>query len=261
MRKFTEAFSLLAVLALGACGEDPPTYVPPKNQIEDPIAYFGMAPCSCYEYAPADEWAAGENKNFSRKLGVAVENIGGSTRLGRDYHRVRFRIGGVAVREEYLDPTNPLLLIAGVNPTGVTNDPVLRFDPPATLIEAPPESGQLVRSKSVTSLVSPTETEEGSEVTVIAQARTEEEVEIGVYSNIEQFSVPETVTALPISYGGVEGLRNQVRWFVPEMGFVKLEMELAGETNEWVLVKTRMLDPASCDYEGGPTEPVDECGI
>lgn len=260
MRKFTVAFSLVAALGLGACGEEPPQYVPPKKeQIDDPVAYFGLAPCTCYEYAPAAEWEEGE-RFFSRKLGVAVENIGGGIRLGRDYHRVRFRVRGQAVREEYLDPSTPQLLLAGVNKTGVVNDPIMKFDPPAVLIDAPPQAGQLLRTKVTTSFVSPTDVEEGQEVTVIAQVRNAEEVEYGAWDEFEKIFVPQTAEALPIAFAGVDGLRNDTRWFVPEKGFVKIRMEIEGEPTEWVLVNVRMLDAETCDHEGGPSEPVDLCG-
>lgn len=266
MRKFPVAISLLA-LSLAACGgDDEPQQFAPPPVIEDPLAYFGMAPCSCFEYAPADEWAQGK-ETFSAKLGVAVERLGGERLLDRNYHLVRYRVVGTlneVVREEYLDPTDPDLLVAGVNVTGRRNDPVLRLDPPASLVRGPAEEMELVRSKTDISERAPAAEEEPAEsesTELIVQYRDEEGVEIGYWDAIEQSYLRETVRAIPISYRGVEGLRNDhVRWFVPGTGFVKLRMEHRGEKNEWVLINTRMLDPGSCDYDGGTSEPIDHCG-
>src|SRR5690606_4473335 len=151
MRKFTVAFSLVAALGLGACGEEPPQYVPPKKeQIDDPVAYFGLAPCTCYEYAPAPAWEGGE-RSFSRKLGVALVNIGGGIRLGRDSHGVGYRLRAQAVQEDYPDRSAPQRLLPGVNKTGVVSERIMKCDPPPVLIDAPPQAGQLLRTQVTTS--------------------------------------------------------------------------------------------------------------
>lgn len=262
MRKFMAVVPFIAALA--ACGDsDDPTYIPPKGKVDNPVEFFAMAPCSCFEYAPVDEWEAGAD-TFSRQLGVAVENISGATRLGRDYHRLTYRIvggGNEVVRHEYVDPTDPELLVAGINPTGKTNDAVIKLDPAGSLIRVPFEEGDLVTTATKLRFVSPTEDEEGPDDELLAQYQADEEVEIGEWDDIEQTYLRESVAATPISYLGIEGMENgQTRWFVPNRGFVKLRIDLQGERNDWVLVGTRKLDPESCDWDGGPSEPVDQCG-
>lgn len=269
MRKNRVAFALL--FALGACGgEDEQQTFEPPALIDEPVAYFGMEPCTCYEYAPAAEWEAGES-SFSRKLGVAVENFGGEVRLGRDYHVIRYRMMGTAnrvVRQEFLDPTDPELLVAAIDPTGESNAPYLRFDPPASLVRAErdPDSkeailpvGSLITSKAETTEVSPVEEAPGPEVRVSAQYLPEEEVEIGFWDEIAREYARETLSATPIRYSGAEGLESgQRRWFVPERGFVKMTLDLLDETETWVLVNTRELVAEGCTPEGA--EPTDWCG-
>lgn len=271
MRRIPFAIPLLA-LVLAACGDEKgPTVIEPPPVIEDPVAFYGLEPCTCYEYAPAKEWEAGET-TFSRKLGVAVENFGGATRLGRDYHVVRYRMSGDVnglVRQEFLDPTDPDLLVAGINPTGERNDPIWRLDPPASLLRAQRDpstgeavllpSGSLVMSEAATSQITPFSEEEGPEVRVRVQYLDEEEVEIGYWDKVELTYGRETVVATPIGFSGVEGLKNgHRRWFVPERGFVKMTLELSGETETWVLVQTRELIAEGCTPEG--PEPTDLCG-
>lgn len=267
MRKFPVALSLFAALGLAACGgEDTPTKLPPAVVLEDPVGYFGMEPCTCYEYAPEDEWLAGKS-DFSEKLGMAIENIGGQVQFGRPLHIVRYRLMGTlnrVVRQEYLDPTDPELLLYGVIPTGERNDPMWKFDPPASLVRGPVQSGTHVTMTLQTTKHTPPDTdEEGPEIRPTAQYRTEEEVEIGEWDEVEQISQRMTVTATPIAYTGARDLgtdvwNGQVRWFVPERGFVKMTLDLAGESKSWVLVRTRKLAEEACTPTGA--DPMDLCG-
>src|SRR5690606_25311033 len=112
MRKLPVAITLVAALALSACGEEnPPTQIKPADLDAEPEVFFAMKPCTCYEYAPEEEWAEGRQE-FSAMLGVAVENLGAEVQFGRQLHIVRYRVSGTlnrVIRQEFLEPTDPEL--------------------------------------------------------------------------------------------------------------------------------------------------------
>jgi hypothetical protein len=264
MRKFPALLAIPLAIAWMSCGSVEEIYIPPKGQIEDPVAYFGMEPCTCYEYVLESEWKQ-STSGFTQKLGMAVENVGMATDFGKKLHIVRYRHSGRTdriVRQDFVDPTDPKLLLYGVNPSGRTGGEYWKMSPPPPLVSGPVQEGALVLAEAETTKHSPPDTdEEGPTTAFRAQYRNLEEVEIGVYDEIEQAFHRETVQAYPISYGGASDLGREVwnsqrRWFVPERGFVKMKMPLAGEENTWVLLHTRTLE--GCTPEGA--EPRDWCG-
>lgn len=264
MRKLTALLAIPFAIAWVSCGEDDAVHIPPKGQLEDPVAYFGMEPCTCYEYVLEQEWEQGATE-YTQKLGMAVENLGMAADFGKQLHIVRYRLSGRTdrvVRQDFLDPSDPNLLLYGTNPTGRTGGEFWKMSPAAPLVSGPVDEGALVVADAETTKVTPPDSEEeGPQTAFRAQYRPVEEVEIGKYDEIEQVFHRETVEAYPISYGGASDLgrdvwNGQMRWFVPERGFVKMRLPLGGEENTWVLLHTRQLD--QCTPEGA--EPRDWCG-
>lgn len=264
MRKFPALLAIPLAIAWTSCGTVEDTYIPPKGQIENPVAYFGMEPCTCYEYVLESEWKQGTS-GFTEKLGVAVENVGMATDFGKKVHIVRYRHSGRTdrvVRQDYLDPTDPSLLLYGVNPSGRTGGAYWKMSPAAPLVSGPLTEGKLIVADASTSMHTPPDTnEEGPDTAFRAQYRNLEEVEIGSWDEVEQVFHRETVEAYPISYGGASDLgrdvwNGQQRWFIPERGFVKMKLPLDGQENTWVLLHTRQLE--GCTPEGA--EPRDWCG-
>jgi len=276
MRKLPVAFTLVAALAVSACGaEDSPQQIPKPSKLDaEPEVYFGMKPCTCFEFAPEAEWAA-RQQNFSAMLGVAVENLGGEVQFGRQLHIVRYRVSGTlnrVIRQEYLDPTDPELLLWGVNPTGEHNATIWKFDPPASYVRGPVAEGVHVSTEvQTTRQTPPAEDEEGPKVRLIAQYRPAEKVTIGVWDEVTRKFEPVDVKAVPIHYThtGSElqtGIwKGFTRWFAVGSeegeaplvrGFVKMSFDLEGEPTSWVLVNVRELD--QCTPTGA--EPADHCG-
>lgn len=266
MRKLPAMTAILLGIALASCGDegkDGP-FIPKKDLIEDPVTYFGMEPCTCYEYVRESEWAQNDPSKITTKLGVAVENVGAAKEFGKQVHIVRYRMGGnVLVRQDYLDPTSPELLLYGANPTGKTTAPFWQFEPAISFVRGPVEEGKVVSSTAKVSRITPPDQKsEGVESTFRAQYRPVETVEIGKYDEVEKVFHREAVEAYPISYRGASTFEQddvwegQTRWFVPERGFVKMKLNLAAQEDTWVLLHTRQLE--ECTPEGA--EPRDWCG-
>lgn len=277
MRKLPVAITLVAALALSACGEEnPPTQIEkPADLDAEPEVFFAMKPCTCYEYAPEEEWAEGRQE-FSAMLGVAVENLGAEVQFGRQLHIVRYRVSGTlnrVIRQEFLEPTDPELLLWGVNPTGEHNAPIWKFDPPASYVRGPVREDVAISTDvQTTRHTPPDEDQEGPRIRLVAQyRRPAEQVTIGVWDEVTRKFEPADVKAVPIHYThtGSElqtGIwKGFTRWFAVGSeegeaplvrGFVKMSFDLEGQPTSWVLVNVRELE--ECTPTGA--EPLDHCG-
>lgn len=232
--------------ALGACGEEDGGGRPPVATIEDPPAYFGLEPCTCYEYVLADG-------SSPLRLGVAVERVANvfSSPGEEPEHLLVFRRNATVERVDgYRFDGNDLVLVGtqlGGPATGVT----WTANPPMVYLRAPVDRW----------------VEQSIEQTVtFRQPGTDTVVEANPSVSFAQFEVqvsvdggePQPVTTYRTRWQGLPWSEPR-RFFAPEQGWLQIEMENEqGSVERWVLRNKRTLGDG-CPWPIDTT-PRDICG-
>lgn len=223
-----------------ACGGDEGTPQPidpdPIEPIGDPATYFGIAPCHCLEFTRADG-------AFGSDLGIAVERITDAYSValegaGQEYHVLRYRIGGQVRRTDLLRPTDPDLLLAGVNLGRDDWENLVRIDPPVPFLRFPLDQ----QTRPVT-LATQTEAVPGgvfSEDLVPLDYRADFTPATAFFSTDGTDPVEaETIQVFYSSLPWPEASRH----VVPRTGLVKFDLDLQdgqGKTT-WILKRVRQL--------------------
>ncbi len=240
--------ALAAVLAASftACGsDDDGTTILPEPKLEDPVAYFGLEPCTCYEFAPEG--------GGPERLGVAVEVVTDqfSGTPGLDEYLMRYRHQGALVREDAFRPTDPDLQLARARVRSTDGEKLWVFEPPLPFLRFPVEAREPVTAKSTQKeFGSPDSTEINFRTNYIADA---------VEGSIDGGATMQTFDdAVRLQYTGLL-FPEHFRWFSPNNGWVQLELEIDGSRTEWVLHNKRQLGNG-CPWESG-TPPQDVCGV
>ncbi len=247
--KRSALLSLAPALALAACGGDERTPPPPTGgSIADPITYFGVTACRCYEYVPED---AG---NLLR-LGVAVESVSDVFTPGTEQHIVRYRVNGQVKRVDFYQPTDPTLLLTWVNTGDGDNDDYYEIEGGLPFVTGPVESQQTVTGDATVrhKLF-------GQDQGELAVSMRADYAAQPVTASIDDGATEQEFAATRLLYQGLPW-SEQVRWFVPDVGFVKLELELDDQSGRvtWILNNVRQLE-GGCPWRPGDT-PQDTCGI
>jgi hypothetical protein len=240
--------ALVAMLAAAttACGaEDDGTTILPEPTLEDPVGYYGLEACTCYEYAPED--------GGPERLGVAVEALTDrfSGTPGLEEHVVRYRRNGSLVREDTFRPTDPDLLLSSSRIRDAAGETLWLFEPPLPYLRYPVEVRQPV---TATSTMREFGAETGTEVSFRANY-----VEGAVDASLDGGATTQTFEdAIRVGYTGLV-FPEHFRWFSPENGWVQLELDIEGTRTEWVLLNKRQLGNG-CPWD--PADPPqDVCGI
>lgn len=236
MLKHPMAFATLAV-ALAACGTEDARTPVPVEEIGDPVKYFGVEPCTCYEFLP---------EGGGSRLGIAVEAVTTSV-IGNpddaEEYVMRYRVGGVETRQYVFRPTDPDLLLRQIRTGGVTGStwsstpalPWIRFpaEPRDQPVEATAELSELLSGNPPT------------EVAFRANY-----VGATVEASLDGGETTQTFDATRISYQGLP-FNEQFRWFVPEVGLVRVELETNQGRTNYILNRK---------YQLGGTCPVADLG-
>lgn len=250
--------ALLAALALVACGDEPDKNIGPKDPVltvEEAAAYFGVEPCKCYEYKSTDP---GE----PRLLGVAVERVDDHyTEAGdrNDKHVLVYRLGSSLQKRYVLEPTTDELLLSRVYEGDGISDPEWRLSPHATWLRYPMKTGaEIARSTEMSKYENglPVEGESHDEDFRVITASSLESINASLDGGER-----EPFEAIRVETIGAKW-REGNRWFVPEIGNVRLDVWLPSmdKRTSWVLHNVRMLDE-SCpgtelrDFCGSSTRP------
>lgn len=252
MRKsrLTAVSLAVATLALAACdGGDERTPPPPPPSVGDPEAYFGVAPCSCFEYVADDP-------QNPLRLGIAVESRTDIFTPGHDQYVLRYRLNGQQRRADFFDPTDPELRINWVNLGSGDNDQYFELAEGLPFVTGPVEDQTTVEA-STQALTKELGTETGTTTISMRADYAAQPVEASLDGGERQ-----TLQATRILYGGLPW-GDQVRWFVPGVGFVKLELELEENSGRvtWILNRVRTLE-GGCPWRPGDPIPGEQiCGI
>jgi len=246
MWKHPVAFATLAA-ALAACGtEKDPVEIGPNTKIDDPVAYFGLEPCTCYDFEPV----SGASQ---ARLGIAVEAVSTSfpgNPDGAEEYALVYRIAGTTDRIYVLRPTDPVLELRQVQldfPTGS----VWTADPPIPYVQGPIEP----KDRPVEATVQMTEidpegiTHDPVEVAFRADYVGESDLTWSVDGETEV-----TGDAVRVSFRRLP-FEERFRWFVPEVGPVRVEYDTGSGRTIYQLVRKRMLDSATCPSDNLATRP------
>jgi len=244
--------ALLGLTLLVACGEEPRIPIgDPKEELTDAPKYFGVEPCQCYEYKSLDPAEP-------RLLGIAVERVDDfySDERGADRYELVYRLGGTWQMRYVLDPSQkPDLLLSRVyTGQGVTDDE-WRMSPAVPLLRYPVKADGLIEKSTVATLHHNGLPVEGETRSVEYDASYAGLEEVRASLDGENF---QTFEAMRVEYFETPW-NEQYRWFVPEVGNVKLRVKLKSmdRASDWVLHNIRTLD-SSCpgeavhDFCGGP---------
>ncbi|WP_373048894.1 hypothetical protein [Vulgatibacter sp.] len=235
MVKHRVAFAATLAAALTACGtDDARSDVQPEPELENPEAYFGLDVCTCYEYVPV----GGGNE----VLGIAVESVtdtvAGSG--GNMEHVVRYRRNGAEIRQDVYRPTDPDLLLRQVTIGSPAAGTIWQSSPPVPWLRFPVESGKQVTQDATFTEFGGDQTEEVAFVANYLAEQVQASTDGGE---------PETFDAVRISYQGLP-FSELPRWFVPETGFVRVELDIEGTRTRWQLANKRVLE-GGCPWEPG----------
>jgi hypothetical protein len=245
MRKHHAFAAALLAATLVACGADDPPPPLEEPTIGDPEAYFGMERCTCYEFRSADP-------NDTQLLGVAVESVADLYSPGEPWHFVRYRRGGRILRQDYLVPSDPDLLLKQVSFRAIDQtDEIWTLKEPMPLMRFPADrAGQQVTQTGAVTLNGTL-----NDFNLVSDYVTQT-VEGVSFDGVER----EDVEAVRISYSGIPWAdENHDRWFVPNRGLVKLEFSIGGARTTFTLDRKRTLEGGCPTWE--PTSPVkDVCG-
>lgn len=251
------AIAALIFLPFVACSSDSGSpYEPePVETIGDPATYFGVTPCRCLEFIR-------EDGSFGNDLGIAVERVtdvfsGALEGEGLEYHVLRYRIGGMVRRTDLLRPTDPDLLLAGVNVGGDDWDNLIRIDPPVPFLRFPlDKQTNAVRLETTT---------EAAPSGVFSEDPKPLSYRADFAPGTAFFATDGGASAqgatIQVFYGALPWPET-TRHVVAGTGLVKLELDLGdgkGKTS-WVLKRVRQLG-GGCPWNG-ETIPNDQiCGI
>lgn len=260
VRRFRPASLLAAVVfasLVAACGEESSPYVPEgREPLADPPAYFGVSACTCFEFVR-------EDGVLDAGLGVAVESVtdvfsGALEGQETKYHVLRYRRGGQVKRTDFLRPTDPDLLLAGVNFGSQDWENLLRLDPPVPYLRYPiDEQTKSVKADSSVQLAPAGEAQAEAQPLAFRADYTPAQV-------IASFDYGEAqpMDAIRVLYDALPW-PDITRFYVPAKGLVKLEnLDLQdGEAPKtWVLKGIRQLG-GGCPWETGTAIPASEiCG-
>lgn len=242
----------IALLALAAaCGTEEKKVIPIEGpEMGEPVAYFGVEECTCFEYESTD-------KAESRRLGVAVERVDdfyADSGDKRNVHAIVYRLGGTKQMLYVVDPTNPDLLLNRVETGASADDDEWRLSPGMSLVQWPGNAGTQVERKHTATLYrNAVQIGEPEEVTI----KTFFSDPVQVLASVDGVETQE-FEATRVEYWGTPWDEPR-RWFVPGVGNVQLELQLASMAKKkttWRLRNVRELDRATCP---GPS-PKDVCG-
>lgn len=252
------AVALFVLAPLAGCGDDGGTPYTGGNQVEpigDAAAYFGVAPCQCYEFA-RDDGA------FDVGLGIAVESVTDlySVALegqGTPYHVLRYRHGGQVRRTDFLRPTDPDLLLAGVNYGGLDWENLIRIDPAVPYLRYPIE-------KQVQAVEAESTWQDAPGGTPAAEAQP-----LAFRADFTAATVIASTDGSPAAELAATRVLYQslpwpdvTRYYVPRTGLVKVDLDLQdGQGRKtWVLKNIRALG-GGCPWGEGAVIPADQiCG-
>ena len=256
-RRFPALAAALALALVTACGEDEGSPYTPGDQGEpmgDPAAYFGVTPCQCLEFTRADG-------TFDLALGIAVETLTDvySVALeGQDtvYHVLRYRYGGQVKRTDFLRPTEPDLLLAGVNYGSDDWDHLIRIDPAVPYLRFPLDKQVASVQAASTTQAAPGGAAEGEPVALPFRADFTQASVIASTDGGE----PTEMQAIRVLYDNVPW-KDVTRYYVPRTGLVKIDIDLdGGGKKTWVLKRIRQLE-GGCPWGGADSIPPDQiCG-
>lgn len=221
----------LALLALAmACGgsDEKEKIQIEKPSMGDPVAYFGMEACSCYEYVATDG-------SDTRRLGIAVERVDDfySDVAGKNVHAVVYRLGGAVQKTYVVDPTNPDLRLTRVKTGAVAGDDEFRMSPGMSIAHWLEDKSQKVTTKAeVTRYQNASAVGEPQTLDLHALIGKENPVRASLDDGATEQDYPATL----IEYSGTPW-NEPKRWFVPEVGNVQVEFN----GTRWILRNKRTL--------------------
>ncbi len=240
----------LAAAALSGCDDgDERTPPPPDPTIGDPVTYFAVPACRCMEYVPEDE-------NSPMRLGIAIESVSDIYTQGVEQHVARYRVNGQVRRVDFYTPTDPVLKLAWVNLGQGDNDQYFEIEGGLPFVTGPVEAQSSVMAQaSVKEKIFGAE--QGAPTT--ASLRADYTPDQAVLASLDG-GPRQSFTATRVLYSGLPW-DERVRWFVPEIGFVQLELTLDDQSGrvKWILNNVRTLE-GGCPWRPGDP-PQDTCGI
>ena len=222
----------LALLALAmACGESEERKKIENEDptMDNPVAYFGMEACTCYEYVTVDN-------SDTRRLGVAVERVDDfySDVAGKDVHAVVYRLGGAVQKTYVVDPTNPDLRLTRVKTGAMAGDDEWRMSPGMSLAHWLEDTTKKVTVQSqVTRYQNAIPVDDEPQTLDIHTLLGKE---TPVKASLDDGATEQDYQATLIEYSGTPWSEPK-RWFVPEVGTVQLEFN----GTRWILRNKRTL--------------------
>jgi len=240
--------------ALGACGgEEGKKQIIPSAQLEDPVAYFGMQMCTCYEYAP--------ESGGPEMLGVAVETTTDRFSAGSGIQEtvVRYRRNGVQFREDVFRATDPDLLLSATRIGSGATEQLWTYNPPLPYVRFPAKAGLTVTAETQMKLFGGDTQKVNFRANYVSEAVDGVTTTRGDTEETMADAVRTSYTFAPgdDAQGPLDRTSDPFRWFVPNTGWAKLEFELDGKRSEWVLRNVRPIADCPTDYA---TRPTDICG-
>lgn len=259
MNRFFRAPAPLAAalaLSLVACGEDEGTpYTGGLPPLDDAAAYFGVTPCRCLEFVRDDG-------TFDVGLGIAVESVNDVYSVALEggeyqYHVLRYRHGGQVKRTDFLRPTDPDLILAGVNYGDDDWDDLVRVDPGVPYLRYPLDQQPRPVTLDTFWQAAPGGSTVGEPTPLAYRA---DFTAATVIASLDGGPATELATIRAL-YDGLPW-PEFTRHYVPEQGLVKLDLDLQdGEGRKtWVLKRVRQLG-GGCPWDNAAALPGDQiCG-
>lgn len=275
VRKTSWLAPLLAASLLTGCGgKEEPFPVDPPFELEEPAAYFGVEPCVCYEYRDVNDPAS------PLRLGIAVENVSAfysHEAKKKVEHIIRYRYGpnGAVVRTDFVDPTDPDLLLLRTDISGTDSADSLRLDPPIPFLRAPAEDQGRVSAETQATHVFWVAGDEGQELKEETQGLKMEmvyalEPKQVIIKRTDELGLKKdevAVDAYRVTFrefvwdGEGHSWQENYRLFSPELGVVELQFPVEGETKTWRLDEVRRLEGCKAEVTTNVERPKDHCGV
>lgn len=256
MRKHPLAIAALAV-ALAACGteDEGPDIILGEPELEDPVAYFGLQPCTCYEFV--------DESGMAPNLGVAVEAVSSEflgNKDGTEEYALVYNIGGNGLRTYVFRPTDPDLLLRQVRidpPLGPIWNiaepfaPYLRYpvEPREQPVEAEFQMSEMVEGAS----------QDPVDVTFRANYLPEEQTFTYSTDNGATTAESEEATRVLYRFNNV-GFDEGVKWFIPEVGLVRAEVTVPGAGRTTYVLRNKRQLGGTCPSNDLGTSVGDLCG-